>query len=218
VSPNEIREILDDIVADDLRAGAVIRRIRRLIRDDDPETQCVPVNEVVEEVLQLTHNELLLREVSVTTSLAHVSLVTADRVQLQQVLLNLVVNACDAMAGMPVERRALSIETREAEGNVHILVTDQGPGIPGDSIFEAFVTTKAYGLGLGLSICRSIVNAHGGRIWATNNERPGATFHVELPRAAQYESPPPLRVASRRSSARRSAVTLPSAAETVPTP
>jgi PAS domain S-box-containing protein len=217
-SKDEIRSILDDIVADDLRAGAVIRRIRRLVRDDDPETQCVPVNEVVEEVLQLTHNELLLREVSVTTSLARVAPVAADRVQIQQVLLNLVVNACDAMVGMPVEHRALKIETREDGAHVHILVADHGPGIPGDSIFEAFVTTKAQGLGLGLSICRSIVNAHGGRIWATNNERSGATFHVELPRASQHESIPPLRVAARRSSGRRTLAAVPDAVESASTP
>lgn len=185
IQPAELTAICEDIIADDLRAGSVIRRIRTLIRKEDVEPQVVAVNEVVMEVLQLMHSDLLLREVSVSTSLGPVPAVSGDRVQLQQVLMNLIVNGCDAMSLNGSGDRGLGIATRDDGALVRIEITDHGPGIPGESIFEPFVTTKPQGLGLGLAICRSIVVAHGGRIWATNNPERGATFHVTLPSAGE---------------------------------
>ena len=180
----ELRAIMDDIVADDRRAGAVISRVRGLIRKGDSEPQLVLTNEVVGDVLELAHSDLIQRGVTVTTRLgASLPLVYADRVQLQQVLLNLVVNACEAMADTPVAERSLVIATHRREDGVEITVTDHGTGIaPGalESVFDPFVTSKPHGLGLGLAICRSIVDSVDGRMWATNNDGRGATFHVRL--------------------------------------
>jgi C4-dicarboxylate-specific signal transduction histidine kinase len=124
----------------------------------------------------------------VSTSLApSLPEVQADRVQLQQVLLNLIVNACDAMADKSPASRALVITTLARGGAVRISISDSGTGIsmePIDAVFQPFVTSKRHGLGLGLAICRSIVDAHGGRMWAVNNSGGGATFHVLLPGAA----------------------------------
>ena len=185
VDVTELRAILDDIVADDLRAGAVIHRVRALIRKGDVGPQQVVANEIVSEVLELTHSDLIQREVRVTTRLAgSLPAVPGDRVQLQQVVLNLIVNACDAMADNPPSERTLSISTFDEGTAVRVSISDRGTGIAGDSVdavFEPFVTSKEHGLGLGLAICRSIVNAHGGRMWAVNNPDRGATFHLLLP-------------------------------------
>jgi PAS domain S-box-containing protein len=182
-----LRSILHDIVADDRRAGDVIRRIRALIRKGDAELQEVIVNELVTDVLDIARSDLLQREVAVTTNLSPaLPVVSADRVQLQQVLLNLIVNAADAMADATPAERLMTITTADDADTVRLTVADQGPGLPPNAVevvFEPFVTTKEHGLGLGLAICRSIVSAHGGRMWATNNAGRGATFHVLLPRA-----------------------------------
>jgi len=187
VDVTELRAILDDIVADDLRAGAVIHRVRALIRKGDVGPQQVVANEIVSEVLELTHSDLIQREVRVATRLAaSLPAVPGDRVQLQQVVLNLIVNACDAMADNPPSERTLSISTFDEGMAVRVSVSDRGTGIAGDSVdavFEPFVTSKEHGVGLGLAICRSIVNAHGGRMWAVNNPDRGATFHLLLPQA-----------------------------------
>lgn len=191
----EIRTILDDIATDDLRAGAVIQRVRALLRKGDSEPQLVVANEIVREVLELAHSDLIQRGITATTRLAsQLPAIPADRVQLQQVVLNLLVNACEAMADsvLPAER-SLAISTAVEARSVRISVTDRGPGIAGesmDSVFEPFFTSKQTGLGLGLSICRSIVNAHGGRMWAVNNKDRGATFHVLLPMAAAAAAAP----------------------------
>jgi PAS domain S-box-containing protein len=191
VDMTELRAILDDIVSDDRRAGAVIHRMRALIRKGDTEPQQVVANEVVSEVLDLAHSDLILREVTVTTRLSPaLPAITADRVQLQQVVLNLIVNACDAMADNPPTERALTISTADEGSAVRLSVSDRGTGITSDAVdtvFEPFVTSKKHGLGLGLSICRSIVDAHGGRMWAVNNEERGATFHLLLPRSRSGE-------------------------------
>jgi len=182
----ELRNILEDIAADDRRAGSVIHRVRALLRKGDTEPQQVVANEVVIEVLELAHSDLIQRGVTATTRFAsQLPSTAADRVQLQQVLLNLIVNACDAMTESPVAERRLSIETADEGSAVRISVSDTGTGItavPVDAVFEPFITSKEHGLGLGLSICRSIVDAHGGRMWAENNSGCGATFHVLLPR------------------------------------
>ncbi|HEY9229539.1 MAG TPA: PAS domain S-box protein, partial [Gemmatimonadaceae bacterium] len=183
----ELRAILDDIVADDRRAGSVIHRVRALIRKGEAEPQPVVANEVIREVLDLANSDLIQRAVSVTTRLSPgLPPVPADRVQLQQVVLNLVFNACDAMADIPPSERTLTITTADEGTVIRVSVADRGTGISGtvDSVFEPFVTSKEHGLGLGLAICRSIVDAHGGRMWAVNNTGRGATFHLVLPKLA----------------------------------
>jgi C4-dicarboxylate-specific signal transduction histidine kinase len=190
----EFQAILDDIVSDDRRAGAVIQRVRALIRKDEQEFHPVAPNDLVSDVLELAHSDLIQRAVIVSTRLApSLPEVAADRVQLQQVLLNLIVNACDAMIDNLPDDRVLIVATALRGGAVRISITDNGTGIatePIDEVFQPFVTSKRNGLGLGLAICRSIVDAHGGRMWAVNNRERGATFHVLLPEAAVAPAAP----------------------------
>jgi C4-dicarboxylate-specific signal transduction histidine kinase len=183
----EVREILNDIVVDDNRASEVIRRLRVLFKKGEAQLQPTDVNEVTMEVLGLAHSELVTHQVTGSYQLTPgLPPVQADRVQLQQVLLNLVVNACEAMGGTDPTARTLGVSTiLRNNGIVNIEVTDRGSGVPRDAmdrLFEPFYTTKENGLGLGLSISRSIVASHGGRLWARNNADRGATFVVELPR------------------------------------
>jgi C4-dicarboxylate-specific signal transduction histidine kinase len=182
----EVRSILEDIVADDRRAGEVIRRMQALLKRGELQLQPLDANEIVREVVQLLHSELIRREVLVHTALAPaLPRVSADRIQVQQVLMNLLFNACDAMADQPREARSVSIVTSGTLGAVRISVADQGVGIPEgkeEQVFEPFFTSKRHGLGLGLAICRTIVAAHGGRLWAVNNADRGATFHLVLRR------------------------------------
>jgi PAS domain S-box-containing protein len=188
VQLDEVREILDDIAAEDRRAGEVIRRLRALLRRGETPRQPLDVNEVTGDVLRLARSELVAHGVSVTTQLAPgLPPVQGDRVGLQQVLLNLIINACDAMRLDAPARRQLTVVT-EPEGQVavRIAIADRGPGLPLDTaerVFEPFFTTKEHGLGLGLVICRSIVATHGGRLVASNNAEGGATFSFVLPRA-----------------------------------
>ena len=184
----EVGNILEDIVADDRRAGEVIRRLHALLERGELQLQSLDVNEIVREVVGLMHSELIRREVLVHTRLAPtLPRVPADRVQLQQVLMNLLLNACDAMGERPREQRQATITTACANGDggdaVVVSVADQGSGIPEgklEKVFEPFFTSKQHGLGLGLAICRTIVAAHGGRLWAVNNHDRGATFHLAL--------------------------------------
>jgi C4-dicarboxylate-specific signal transduction histidine kinase len=182
---DKLAEILTDIVKCDHRAGAVIQRLRSLLRKEDAQRHPLDPNEVVEDSLRLMRSDLLYRHVTVSTDLAEaLPAVSGDRNQLQQVLLNLVINACDAMDGQEADRRLLVRTRATVHGKVEVCVADRGAGIPGanvERIFEPFVTTKATGMGLGLAICKSIVEAHGGRLWATNNADCGATLHCELP-------------------------------------
>ncbi|HEU5154914.1 MAG TPA: PAS domain S-box protein [Gemmatimonadales bacterium] len=192
--PAEIGEILKDIVHDDQRAGQVIHRLRALLKKGELDPRPCDLNEVVNEVLQVMHSELMQRSVNIRTRLEQaLPLVLADRVQLQQVLLNLIVNACDAMNYEPRDERQLEIVTAEVgQDSVKVSVIDQGIGIPDEKlekVFSPFFTSKETGLGLGLAICRSIVTAHGGRLWAVNNTVRGATFHLVLgPASAQFSS------------------------------
>ncbi|HSE43915.1 MAG TPA: PAS domain S-box protein, partial [Gemmatimonadales bacterium] len=192
--PAEIREILKDIVHDDQRAGQVIHRLRTLLKKGELDPRPCDLNEVVTEVLQLMHSELMQRSVNIRTRLEpSLPLVLADRVQLQQVLLNLIVNACDAMSYEPRDERQLEILTAGVgQDSVKLSVIDQGIGIPDEKlekVFSPFFTSKETGLGLGLAICRSIVAAHGGRLWADNSPVRGATFHLVLgPASAQFSS------------------------------
>lgn len=183
---DEVREILADIVEDDKRAGEVIRRLRGLLRKGEVQQGPLDPGDVVGDVLRVTRNDLLNRDILVTVELARdLPPVLGDRIQLQQVLLNLVMNACDAMAA--VDRREIRIVARAVEGPaVEVAVCDSGPGVPPadiERIFVPFVSTKEHGMGLGLSVCRTIVAAHGGRLWAENNAGGGATFRLSLPLA-----------------------------------
>jgi two-component system, LuxR family, sensor kinase FixL len=183
----ELREILNDIVTEDKRAGEVIRRLRLLLKKGEVQQHCLDINEVVEDVLKLMRSDLINQKVTVNCELArHLPTVTGDPVQLQQVLLNLVVNACDAMVDCNTPKRRLLIRTGTGNENDAVLVsvTDRGGSIPEEKmeqIFEPFFTTKEKGMGLGLSVCRTIIAAHRGKLWAANNADCGATFHFSLP-------------------------------------
>ncbi len=182
---DKLAEILADIVKSDHRAEAVIQRLRSLLRKEESQRDPLDINEVVEESVRLMRSDLLSRQVVVSTDLADVlPPVSGDRNQLQQVLLNVVINGCDAMDGQEVDRRLLVQTRSSANGDVEVCVVDRGAGIPSanlERIFDPFVTTKPTGMGMGLAICRSIVEAHGGRLWATNNADRGATLHCQLP-------------------------------------
>jgi C4-dicarboxylate-specific signal transduction histidine kinase len=156
------------------------------MKKGEANVQPLNLNNLAAEVLELTHSELIERNIALTTRLTPgLPDIRGDRVQLQQLLLNLIMNACEAMAFNNGAERILEIRTdRDGADTLRIIVADRGPGIPAglmDGLFEPFITTKTQGLGLGLSICRSIVTAHGGRIWATNNPDRGASFFVSLP-------------------------------------
>jgi C4-dicarboxylate-specific signal transduction histidine kinase len=182
----EVREGLVEIVDSAKRAGEVIRRLRAMLRNDPPEFTAIDVRRKVREVIQLLHSELVDRHAHVVEAFADdLPLIRGDRIQLQQVLINLIVNAADAMMGVSGERTLTLTVQRHADG-VLIQVSDVGTGIPEtefERIFQAFVSTKSDGLGFGLPLCRTLVQAHGGRLWASNNHGPGATFHVLLPAA-----------------------------------
>jgi two-component system, LuxR family, sensor kinase FixL len=187
VDLDEIREILNDIVTQDQRAGEVIHGLRLLLKKGEPQKQCddVDLNEVIRDVVNLMRGDLINRNVTVDTDLAqNLPAITGDRVQLQQVLLNLALNGCDAMADYNSQERRLLIASQWENGAVRVSVTDRGGGIPEEKmeqVFERFFTTKKKGMGLGLSVCRTIIDAHRGKIWATNNGGCGATFHFSLP-------------------------------------
>ncbi|MCC7215930.1 MAG: PAS domain-containing protein [Burkholderiales bacterium] len=180
----EIRAILADIVKADERAGEVIRRLRSLLKRGEPNRQPLALNQVVRDVVQFMRADLVRRGVTVELALAAgLPEVCADRVPLEQVLINIVGNACDAMAGNGAGDRTVTIATEAAAGAVHLRVRDAGTGLPQapERVFAPFYTTKEHGLGMGLAICRSIVAAHSGRLWAEVNTDRGATFHLSLP-------------------------------------
>ncbi len=180
----QVREILGEIVNEDLRAGEVIQRMRTLLKRGEVTPCSLDLNDVAQEVFHLMHHELTRRDVSLDRELlADLPAVSADRIQLQQVLLNLMLNACEAMESNPPQTRLLRIATASGGGTVSLTVTDAGRGLPADleRIFQPFYTLKEQGLGMGLAICRSIITAHHGQLWAEANETGGATFHVVLP-------------------------------------
>jgi len=184
----EVREALDCIVADTDRAREIIDRIRDHIRKAPPRKARFDLNDAIDEVIVLGRSAITKNGISVQTRLAEgLFPVEGDRVQLQQVILNLVLNAVEAMSSVEARPRDLLIGTEQIQGNgLLVTVRDSGPGIdPGnlERVFEAFYTTKTRGVGMGLSICRSIIDAHGGRLWADANERRGAVFRFTLPGA-----------------------------------
>jgi two-component system, LuxR family, sensor kinase FixL len=182
-----LQDVLNDIVSEDKRAGEVIRRLRLFLEKGQVQQHSLCINEVVQDVLKLIRSDLINQKVTVDTELVrNLPTITGDPVQLQQVLLNLVVNACDAMIGCNTPERRVLIRTGIENGSsaVIVSVTDRGGSIPEEKIeqiFEPFFTTKAKGMGLGLSVCRTIIAAHRGKLWATNNADRGATFHFSLP-------------------------------------
>ena len=182
----EVREALICIVNDADRANDVVDRIGSLIKKTPPRKEVVDLNAAILEVTALTHGEALKTGVTVATQLADDSPpIRCDRVQLQQVMLNLILNAIQSMRGVEDGNRELHISTAriEPEG-VCVAVRDTGPGLRPESLprlFEPFYTTKPDGMGMGLSICSSIIEAHGGRLWATRREPRGALFQFTIP-------------------------------------
>ncbi|HUL05901.1 MAG TPA: ATP-binding protein, partial [Candidatus Acidoferrum sp.] len=190
----EVRQALGRIVENGTRAGDVISRIRALVTKAPPRKGRFDLNEAALDVIALTRSEVLRHGVSLQTQLAEGSLfIEADRIQLQQMILNLIMNAIEAMSSIDEGARELLISVgRDASGGVLVAVRDSGPGpdpASVDRLFEAFYTTKPDGMGIGLAICRSIIEAHGGRLWATANEPRGAVFQFTLPPGRDETAP-----------------------------
>ncbi|TIM37456.1 ATP-binding protein, partial [Mesorhizobium sp.] len=187
-NPNlqKAREALGRIADDGRRAADVIGRIRALIKKEPPSMVAVEINETIREVIVLTQGEMTKNGVSLLTRLADgLPLVQGDKVQLQQVILNLIINAAEAMASSDEEPRELHIATNSTDSqSVLVLVADSGPGLAStnyERLFDAFYTTKPTGLGMGLPICRTIIEAHGGQLWASANLPRGAVFQFTVP-------------------------------------
>jgi len=183
---DEACEAVRRIARDGTRASEVIKRIRALIRKSEPLRTPVNLNELVQETITLAQPELTRKKILLQTELSpELPLVAVDRVQLQQVLLNLFVNAVDSLAIVSDDRRILRIRTVLAEPNaVQVIVEDTGAGFKPDEterLFQPFYTTKPNGLGMGLAISRSIVEAHGGRLWGTPNDGRGSRFQFTVP-------------------------------------
>jgi C4-dicarboxylate-specific signal transduction histidine kinase len=189
---DEVRAIIDDIDADDRRAGELIHGMRALLNHHDEEMAVTDLNDVIRDVARLVHGDCLLRRVALVLDLeAPLPPVQCDRVQMKQVLLNLIVNGFEAMQDTVAVDRRIIIRSRSEDGHCVVSVRDAGTGISEEGfhrLFEQFFSTKSDGLGMGLSITRSILGAHGGRIWATNNRDLGATFHFALPIAPEQEN------------------------------
>jgi C4-dicarboxylate-specific signal transduction histidine kinase len=190
----EVREALGCVVGDADRAGNIVDRIRDHIKKAPPRKHRFDLNEAIDEVIVLARSAIAKNGVSVQTRLTEGLVpVEGDRVQLQQVVLNLILNAVEALSAVEEGTRDLLISTEQSQTNgVLVAVRDSGPGIDPEHIervFDAFYTTKSSGVGMGLSICRSIIDAHGGRLWAAANQPRGATFQFTLP--AETAAPKP---------------------------
>jgi PAS domain S-box-containing protein len=184
--PKELDQILGEIVTDDMRASEVVRRLRVLLKKGEFQPQPLQANELIQEVLKLLRYDLAAHGVTIVTDLsADLPIIRGDRVQLQQVLINIILNASDAMSQLSERARTLTLRSCRVENDaVEISVADSGGGIPPggeEKVFEPYHTTKPHGLGLGLSLSRSIVIAHGGRLWAENQRTGGALFYITIP-------------------------------------
>jgi two-component system sensor kinase FixL len=190
LNPAELLETLDDIVRDDKRAGEVIQRLRLMLNKGDVGHRRFRIQDLIPEVLAIAGGELESRGAAVRQELtSDLPAVETDRVGIQQVVMNLLVNAGHAVSRSPAEPRLVRILARHREGNLLVSIEDSGPGIPADALprlFEPFFTSKPNGLGMGLAICRRIVEAHGGRIWGENTAN-GARFSFTLPLAELEE-------------------------------
>jgi C4-dicarboxylate-specific signal transduction histidine kinase len=182
---SEVREALSCVVGDTDRAGDIVDRIRDHIKKTPPRKERFDLNEAINEVIVLGRSPIIKNRVWVQTRLSEgLFPVNGDRVQLQQVVLNLLLNAVEAMGSVEAAPRELLISTKQDHTGVLVAVRDSGPGIHPEHlerVFNSFYTTKPSGTGMGLSICRSIVDAHGGRLWAEANEPRGAIFQFTLP-------------------------------------
>ena len=177
---------MDDIVHDDRRATEVIRRMRSLLKKAPFELKNFDLNDVVQETIGVSFFASRWTKIRNDQRRSHQNAlpILGDRIQLQQVILNLVVNGIDAMKDTPSENRIISIRTSRVENFAELSVSDRGPGIPEDKlkeVFEPFFTSKAEGMGMGLSIARTIIEAHHGQIWAKNRDHGGASFRIRLP-------------------------------------
>jgi C4-dicarboxylate-specific signal transduction histidine kinase len=181
----ELKDIVNDILKDDRRAAEVIRRMRSLLKKAPFELKNFDLNDLVGETLGVLSSLAAGRNVELTSLITQNALpILGDRIQLQQVILNLVVNGMDAMKDAPAENRIISIRTSRVENFAELSVSDRGPGIPEDKlkeVFEPFFTSKAEGMGMGLSIARTIIEAHNGLIRAKNRDHGGAAFKIRLP-------------------------------------
>ena len=182
----ELGEILADIVADDQRAVEVIQRLHRFLKRGELEFEPLDLNELIRVVERILRSEARSKGIGVALDLAaNLPQVAGGRVELQQVILNLMMNALEAMGQAAGRERQFTVRSRRADAqSVSVAVQDSGPGIPPDLVdrlFEPFVTTKADGMGMGLAICRAIIEAHQGRLRAFNHSGPGATFEFVLP-------------------------------------
>jgi C4-dicarboxylate-specific signal transduction histidine kinase len=183
---DEVRQAFSRIIDNGRRGGEIVDRIRALTKKAPPRKDRLDINEAVFDVVALTRSEVLKHDVILRMDLTSASpTVTGDRIQLQQVVLNLIMNAVEAMSRTDEGARELRISTKmNGAGGVLVSVRDSGPGLDPqstDQLFEAFYTTKPDGMGMGLAICRSIIEAHAGRLWATGNEPRGAVFQFTLP-------------------------------------
>ena len=183
---DETRSSVESMIKDAQRASEVIHRVRALSKKTEPEKAALDINDVIQEGVRLMQREVFGHATSLRLELASaLPPVVGDRVQLQQVIINLAINAIQAMTSVPERQRELLIRSQAVEADqVSVEVVDAGTGIDpehADRLFRAFFTTKAGGMGMGLSICRSIIEAHGGRMSAANNAGPGATFQFILP-------------------------------------
>ena len=181
----ELLEILRDIVGAEQRAAEVISRLRALFKSGETHMQRLDANELIREVMTLAHGDLVTRGIQAELRLAPIlPPVKGDRIQLEQVMLNLIMNAAEAMTGPASTERMLTVSSIAVDGRAYLSFADRGPGfLPEmhEKLFEPYYTTKAQGLGLGLSISRSIILAHGGRMWGVSSPGRGATFHIALP-------------------------------------
>jgi C4-dicarboxylate-specific signal transduction histidine kinase len=190
---SELRDTLSDIIDDDTRAAEVIQRLRDLLRKGDSQRVLLDLNLVVRDVIRLVSSDAVIRNVTVTLECSPEPIcVRGDRVQLQQVVLNLLLNAMEAVADGAPEHRTIVVRTERTPAAVHVSVQDAGPGLregTNELVFEPFYTTKPTGMGMGLSIVRSIIRMHDGVVSATNNPTRGATFRCTLPFAVADTAP-----------------------------
>ena len=183
-----MREILQDIVRDDKRAATVINGLRAMLQQQETPYADIDLAQCINEVIDLLHSEIIRHGVEVERMLDANLTVRANKTQIQQVALNLMINALEAMAEKPAGERTLRVRVTRADGKARVSIRDSGIGIPEDKldrVFDGFYTTKPQGLGVGLEVCRSIMESHRGAIWAEANPDRGVTFHFALPFAQE---------------------------------